>query len=902
MSAAGAVDPATAAALWDAAMWLACALAVGAAAAAARGRLGGWPGAHRSERLLLSAAAAIASLAFLWLLGRFVVADVTIQYVFLYTSTALPLHWRIAGTWAGREGSLLLWATLVTAVAALVCWRHARAGTGGVAGTGVGVGVPAVSADPAEERGRVWTRMFLALFAAAFLAAVAAQHTFAPTPDFFLQGRPGGNGLNPTLKSAFILIHPPLMFTAYALATVPAAAVLAHLATGTDRWGRIGLVWSRVDWLLYTFAMGLGGIWAYYTLGFGGYWAWDPVEVANLLPWLALTVFLHAQLHHARFGGYRVIGPFLGLLPFLLTVFSTISTRSGLWVSVHAFTDPTNTFDPDAPGRFLDILQVEQGLLVYLRLFLGTLGLGLALWCLRMARDHGTLRKASLAIAAVLAAVGTLGALAPHLTLALLFELAWRATGGRTGIGLLALLFLACIGAALPALMANEEGPARKRRLDLRTLAAYSVLVLGLSLLVLFLLHVASANGWDTGFYERRLPVLATPALLGLFVLQSHAIVGRRASVWLTLGVWAASGLASLAVPSHREGAYLLVLSAALVAVSLRRVRDAALVPGMGKAQRLGPSLLGLAGLLDLLFWLNPPSRIGWGAWTWHPVFPMQVLFGLAAAAVLWTSLRLLAGAAPRRTGWAFGLAALLGGFGVAPVLALAGWLALRRQPSTPGPVNHKAWARLRQAGLYGAHLAVAVTLLGYAPSTYWKESATLDLGIGDTVDVGGAHLRLTSIDIAAGGAFADAIHPRFERTDSPGSLSGILRWEPQVGAHFPLPATLRAWNGDVYVNVDSVHVAASRCSGERTIAAYEAANPPRACAGDTVDSVTIQATWLPGLGVVWTALALFVLSMLLILRADAVMGPDAAGSRQRAAAVAPADVADRSEVPGTGP
>ncbi|MHB1261215.1 MAG: cytochrome c biogenesis protein CcsA [Thermoplasmatota archaeon] len=849
-----------AAGLWDAALWVGCALAAAAALLALPHGLRIWPDAARAERYLLVGAAAIAAAAFLWLLLRFIAADVSIQYVFLYTSTDLPLHWRIAGTWAGREGSLLLWTALVAGIVALVAGRHSRTS----------------AQDPQEETGRRWTRFFLALFAAGFLAAVAAQHTFTATPQFFLQGRPGGNGLNPTLKSAFILIHPPLMFTAYALATVPAAAVLGHLASGTDRWSRIGIVWSRVDWLLYTFAMGLGGIWAYYTLGFGGYWAWDPVEVANLLPWLALTVFLHAQLHHERFGGYRIVGPFLGLLPFLLTVFSTVSTRSGLWVSVHAFTDPTNTFDPDAPGRFLDILEVEPGLLVYIRLFLGTLGLGLALWCIRLAREHNTLRRASFAIAGVLAAFAALGAIAPRLALALLFEASWRLGAGRTGMGLLALLFAACIAAALPALLAKDESDGRKRRLDLRSLAAYSVVVLGLSLLVLFLLHVASANGWDTGFYENRLPILATPAILGLFVLQSHAIVGRRASLWLTAGVWAAGGLAALAVPSHRAGAYLLVLSAALVAVSLRRVRDSALGPGIGKAQRFGPTLLGLAGLLDLVFWLNPPSRIGWGAWTWHPVFPVQAL-ALLAIVVLWVAIRMLAGAPPRRTGWAFALAAILGGFAVAPLLALAGWLVCRRRPVEARAMDAKSWLRVRQVGLYGAHLAVALALLGYAPSTYWKETQTADLAVGDLVAVGPVELRLTAVNIVADGPFAQTIVPRFDRVDEAGAVSGILGWERQVGAYFPLPATLRAWNGDAYLNVDSVHIAESRCSGERTIEAYQAANPPRACAGDSIDRVTVAAAWLPGLGVVWAALALFVVSMALILRADAARsGPGA--------------------------
>jgi cytochrome c biogenesis factor len=835
---------------WDGALWLACAASLAAALAAVGGQRLLAAGAARLERGLLVGAAALAAAAFLWLLSRFVAADVSIQYVFLYTSEELPLRWRVAGTWAGREGSLLLWSALLSAVAAAVAWRHGRA--------------PA--ADDAEDKGRAWTRLFLSLAAAAFLAAVAAQRTFAPTPEFFLQGRPGGNGLNPTLKSAFILVHPPVMFLAYALATVPAAAVLGHLASGTDRWGRVGMDWARLDWLLYTFAMGLGSLWAYYTLGFGGYWAWDPVEVANLLPWLALTVYLHAQLHHARHGGYRVIGPFLGLLPFLLTLFSTISTRSGLWVSVHAFTDPTNTFDPDAPARFLAILGVEPGLLVYVRLFLGTLGVGLALWCLRLSREQNALPRASLAIAAVLAAFGALGALAPTLALQLLFEGAWRLTGGRTGLGLLAALFAAVVGAALPALVAKDDGEAQRsrRRIDVRTLAAYAVAVLGLGLLVLFLLHMAAANGWDTRFYEQRLPALATPALLGLFVLLSHPIVGRRSSVALTAAVLAAALAAAWLAPGHREGAYLLVWGGALVAVGLWRVRDAALAPGIGKAERRGPTLLALAALLDLLFWLNPPSDV----LGWRPGFPAQVVFGAFAAAVLFVALRQLAGAAPPRPGWAYAAAALLLGFGVAPVLALVGWLLQRRHPLPAGRLEPKTWARLRQVGVYGAHLAVAVAVLGYAPSTYWKETATADLALGETVSVGPATLRLASVGVVPDGPFAGAFQPRLEGGGA--TLVGDLHWEGQVGAHFPLPATWRSWNGDLYANVDAVHVQPGACSDARTVAAYEAANPPRACAGDAADRATVEVTWLPGLGLMWLALALFVLSMAVLLRAAA--------------------------------
>lgn len=807
------------------------------------------PGAQSepSVRHLLAGAATLVTVAFLFLLSRFIAADVSYQYVFLYTKTSLPLQWRIAGTWAGREGSLLLWAMWLAIVAWFVARHHRRPVD-----------------DAAETAGRAWTLFFLAAFSATLLWAVALQDTFATTPSFFLEGRPEGNGINPTLKSQFILIHPPLMFLAYALATVPAAAALGHLASGTDRWSRIAMPWARLDWLLYTVAMGLGGLWAYYTLGFGGYWAWDPVEVANLLPWVALTVYLHAQLHHARHGAYRVAGPFIALLPLLLTLFSTVSTRSGLWVSVHAFTDPTNTFDPDAPGRFLDILEVEPGLLFPVRLFLATLGLGLALWCLRLARDHGSMLGASRVIAGVLAAYAAYAAVAPASALSLLFEAASRLTGGRTGIGLMAIGFAACLAAAAPALLGKHEAakPRTGPRVTLPNLAYYAVLVLSLGLLVLFLFHAAAANGWDTGFYERRLPVIAAPVLAGLIVMLGHGVHGRRRSVVIAAGTLVAAGLAAAVWTTHREGAFLLVMSLVAVALGLDKVRRAALPPGMGKRQWFAPTLLWAAAMLDLLFWLDPPTRIGFGSVTWQPLWPAQFFFGSIAGYVLWQSHRILAGAAPRRPGHVHLLAGLLAGFWVAAPLALIAWFLHRRDRLAPGLLDAKAKARLRQAALYGAHLAVAIAFLGYATSTYWKESEIHDVSLGDTASVSGHDLIVDRIDVIAepGTAFAG----RFDVVlDEDGrQVAAEFGWEEQVGAHFPLPTTLRRWDGDVFANVRSIDVADSACGPARTIRAYEASAPPRACAGTEVTSVQLEVIWLPGLGIVWLALALFAFHM----------------------------------------
>ena len=78
--------------------------------------------------------------------------------------------------------------------------------------------------------------------------------------------------------------------------------------------------------------------WAYVELGWGGYWAWDPVENASLLPWLTMTAFLHSVMIQEKRGMLKRWN--LGLIvgTFLLSIFGTFITRSGVIASVHSFT------------------------------------------------------------------------------------------------------------------------------------------------------------------------------------------------------------------------------------------------------------------------------------------------------------------------------------------------------------------------------------------------------------------------------------------------------------------------------------------------------------------------------------------------------------------------------------
>ena len=158
--------------------------------------------------------------------------------------------------------------------------------------------------------------------------------------DTFLAAAPAeGRGLNPLLQNPYMVIHPPSLYTGFVGMTIPFAFGMAALITGylDDSWLRAVRRWTMVSWLFLTFGLTLGMIWAYEELGWGGYWGWDPVENAGLLPWFTATAFLHSVMVQERRAMLRVWNVTLVIVTFLLTIFGTFMTRSGVVQSVHAF-------------------------------------------------------------------------------------------------------------------------------------------------------------------------------------------------------------------------------------------------------------------------------------------------------------------------------------------------------------------------------------------------------------------------------------------------------------------------------------------------------------------------------------------------------------------------------------
>ncbi|MEP6571346.1 MAG: cytochrome c-type biogenesis CcmF C-terminal domain-containing protein, partial [Gemmatimonadota bacterium] len=149
-----------------------------------------------------------------------------------------------------------------------------------------------------------------------------------------------GRGLNPQLQNIGMVIHPPMLYLGYISICIPFAFAIAALLSKKLDTGWIHAIrkWTLVSWLFLSIGITLGMWWAYVELGWGGYWAWDPVENASLLPWLTMTAFLHSVMIQEKRGMLKRWNLGLVIGSFLLSIFGTFITRSGVIASVHSFT------------------------------------------------------------------------------------------------------------------------------------------------------------------------------------------------------------------------------------------------------------------------------------------------------------------------------------------------------------------------------------------------------------------------------------------------------------------------------------------------------------------------------------------------------------------------------------
>ena len=287
------------------------------ATAGRRGTKGEQPA--RLAALLAALAALAATVAAFALFILLVTVDLEVRYVYEHVSRSLPLHYRISAFWSGQEGSLLLWLWFSAGLTAyLALGRRARR-------------------DPSAPAPSTLYAVAALAVIQAFLALIllATSNPFVTLPA----APPVGRGLNPLLQNIWMVVHPPVVFAAYAAYAVPFALALSGLITGQmdADWLRRVRSWALLAWLLLGTGILMGAYWAYLELGWGGYWGWDPVENASLVPWLAGTALLHSLRVQQRRGAFRLWNLRLIALTFVLCLLATFITRSGVIQSVHAF-------------------------------------------------------------------------------------------------------------------------------------------------------------------------------------------------------------------------------------------------------------------------------------------------------------------------------------------------------------------------------------------------------------------------------------------------------------------------------------------------------------------------------------------------------------------------------------
>lgn len=274
-----------------------------------------FPELLKSSRNAVLAACGLVLFAAFVLFYSFIVGDFSLEYVASYSSSDMSLMYKIAAFWGGNQGSLLIWATVISVSSAILVLSRVKAGSLQIVATIIVMLVEA---------------FFL-------LVLVVVANPFAKLAFPAVDGR----GLNPLLENMGMFVHPITLLSGYAGFTVPFAFAIAALITrklGAE-WIVIIRRWTLVAWLLLGLGNLLGMQWSYVELGWGGFWAWDPVENASFMPWLAATAFLHSIMIQKRRGMLKVWNMLLIIFTFNLSILGTLITRSGILASVHSFGD-----------------------------------------------------------------------------------------------------------------------------------------------------------------------------------------------------------------------------------------------------------------------------------------------------------------------------------------------------------------------------------------------------------------------------------------------------------------------------------------------------------------------------------------------------------------------------------
>jgi cytochrome c-type biogenesis protein CcmF len=165
--------------------------------------------------------------------------DFGLDYVAHYASRHLSWRYALAALWVGQAGSLLLWAWLLSGLTVLF------------------------RALPARDTALRETAFGVMTGFLTFLVAVMVFAADPLKPNLLVQKE--GLGLSPLLQHPLMLIHPPIVFFAYSLWTIPFALATAALLLGRldATWTALARPWALLAWAVLLAGLLLGAHWAY---------------------------------------------------------------------------------------------------------------------------------------------------------------------------------------------------------------------------------------------------------------------------------------------------------------------------------------------------------------------------------------------------------------------------------------------------------------------------------------------------------------------------------------------------------------------------------------------------------------------------------------------------------------
>ena len=278
---------------------------------------------NKTQSVVFYVGATNTIMSFLLLVYSFIISDMSVQNVFLNSSSSLPFIYKIAASWSSHEGSILFWCCLLSFVGCIY-----------------------TLAIKCSNNTRFFIIIVLSFIQILFISFVL----FTSNPFIAFSFAPNeGLGLNPMLQDIALSIHPPILYLGNVCYVALFAGALAVLYKPAEAKNILSLSRQFLTFALcmLTLGIGLGSWWAYRELGWGGYWFFDPVENISLLPWLSGIMLHHFLMIYDRSGKFLRWIVFLSIISFLLILYGTFIVRSGIISSVHSF-----AFSPER-GRYI---------------------------------------------------------------------------------------------------------------------------------------------------------------------------------------------------------------------------------------------------------------------------------------------------------------------------------------------------------------------------------------------------------------------------------------------------------------------------------------------------------------------------------------------------------------------